>query len=87
MSHVGVDRGDRRHYGSPSRNQTPHGGRETGYLLACLESVVDEGGSERPGQSDPEHDRQTSDLVFQGHSLADQLLARDDERADGVGRQ
>ena len=39
------------------------------------------------GQPDPEHDRQTSDLIFQGYSLAHQLLARDDERADGVGRQ
>ena len=27
------------------------------------------------------------DLIFQGHPLADQLLARDDQRADGVGRQ
>src|SRR5271154_4893375 len=26
------------------------------------------------GQSDPEHDRETTDLIFQGHSLADQLL-------------
>jgi hypothetical protein len=31
------------------------------------------------GQSDPEHDRQASNLVFQGHSLHDQLLARDDQ--------
>ena len=39
------------------------------------------------GQPDPEHDRQAPDLIFQGHALADQLLARDDQRADGVGRQ
>jgi hypothetical protein len=49
-------------------------------------SVVDEGGGERAGQSDPEHDRETTDLIFQGHSLAHQLLARDDQRADRVGR-
>jgi hypothetical protein len=39
------------------------------------------------GESDPQHDRQASDLIFQGHSLADQLLARDDQRAESVGRQ
>ena len=39
------------------------------------------------GSRTPEHDRQASDLIFQGHPLADQLLARDDQRADGVGRQ
>ena len=39
------------------------------------------------GSRTPEHDRQTSDLIFQGYSLAHQLLARDDQRADGVGRQ
>ena len=65
----------------------PHGGRQTGDPLACSKSVVDEGGGERAGQSDPEHDRETTDLIFQGHALSDQLLARDDQRADGVGRQ
>jgi hypothetical protein len=62
-------------------------GRQTRDPFACFESVVDEGGGERAGQSDPEHDRQASDLVFQGHSLGDQLLARADQRADRVGRQ
>ena len=45
----------------------------------ALRAPVDEGGGERPGQSDPEHDREATDLIFQGHSLADQLLARDDQ--------
>jgi hypothetical protein len=49
--------------------------------------LVDEGGGERARKPDPEHDRQTSDLILQGHPLADQVLARDDERADGMGRQ
>ena len=53
----------------------------------ALESLIDEGGGERARQPDPEHDRQASDLVFQGHPLADQLLARDDQRAHSVGRQ
>ncbi len=76
-----------RHHGSPRRNQSPHGGRETGDPLACFKSLVDEGGGERAGQSDPEHDRETTDLVFQGHSLADQLLARDDQRAERMSWQ
>src|SRR5271163_2862081 len=36
---------------------------------------------------DPEHDREASDLVFQGHPLADKFFARDDQRANGMGRQ
>ena len=86
-SHVGVDRGDRRHHCGSRRNQTPHGGRETGDPLACFKSLIDEGCGERARQSDPEHDRQASDLVFQGHPLADQLLARDDQRAERVSLQ
>src|SRR5277367_4939162 len=68
-SYVGVDRGDRRHHGSPSRNQTSHGGGKTRDPFACFESLVDEGGGESPREPDPEHDRQTSDLIFQGYSL------------------
>jgi hypothetical protein len=86
-SHVGVDRGDRTHHCGSCRNQSPHGGRQTGDPLACSKSVVDEGGGERAREPDPEHDRQASDLIFQGHSLADQFLARADQRAERVGRQ
>ena len=82
--YVGVDRGDRSHHGSPRRNQPSHGRRETSDSLACSMSVVDEGGGERAGQSDPEHDRETTDLIFEGHSLAHQLLACADQRTDGV---
>jgi hypothetical protein len=39
------------------------------------------------GQSDPEHDRQASAVVFQGHPLANQLLARDDQRAERMSLQ
>src|SRR3984885_7331583 len=87
VPYVGVDRGDRTHHRSPRRNQTPHGGRQTGDPLACSKSVIDEGIRERAGQSDPEHDRETTDLIFQGHSLPDQLLARDDQRADRMSLQ
>jgi hypothetical protein len=38
----------------------------------------------RKMEPDPEHNRQASDLIFQGHPLADQLLARADQRANGV---
>ena len=55
--------------------------------FACFESLVDEGGREHARELDPEHNRQTSDLIFQGHPLADQLLARADQRAERVGAQ
>ena len=50
----------------------------------ALRALADERGGERAGESDPEHDRETTDLVFEGHSLAHQLLACADQRADGV---
>jgi hypothetical protein len=49
---------------------------------AGFDSLVDEGGGERAREPDPEHDRQASNLVFQGHPLANQLLARADQRAE-----
>ena len=49
--------------------------------------LFDEGSSERARQPDSEHDREASDLIFRRHPLAHQFLARDDERAHGVGRQ
>jgi hypothetical protein len=76
--HVGVNRGDRRHDRGAGRNQTPHGRGETRDPLAGLESLIDEGSGERARKANPEHDRQASNLIFQGHPLADQLLARDD---------
>src|SRR5271169_6799652 len=53
--------GDRRHHGSPSRNQTSHGGGKTRDPFACFESLVDKGSGESPREPDSEHDRQTSD--------------------------
>jgi hypothetical protein len=53
----------------------------------ALRSLVDEACGERARQSDPEHDRQASNLIFQGHPLADQLLARDDQRAERMSLQ
>ena len=69
------------------RNQSPHGGGETGDPLACFKSLVDEGGGKRAREPDPEHDRETTDLIFQGHPLANQLLARDDQRAERMSLQ
>ena len=54
-----------------AQHSNPHGGGETGDPLAGFESLVDECSRERARQSDPEHNRQASDLIFQGHSLAD----------------
>jgi hypothetical protein len=77
--HICVDRSDRCHHGGPRGDQTPHRGRETRYPFAGFESLVDEGGGERARKADPEHAREASDLVFQGHPLADQFFARDDQ--------
>ena len=63
------------------------GGREPRDPFAGFESPVDEAGGERAREPDPEHDREASDLVFQGHSLADQFFARDDQRAECMSRQ
>jgi hypothetical protein len=67
--------------------RTPHGCRETGDPLACSKSLVDQGGGESAREPDPEHDREASDLVFEGHPLTKEFFARDDQRADHVGRQ
>ena len=67
--------------------KTPHSGGETRDPFAGFESLVDECSRERTREPDPEHNRQASDLIFQGHSLADQLLARADQRAERVGAQ
>jgi hypothetical protein len=85
--HVRLDGSDRRHHGGPRGDQPPHCGRKTRNSFASFESLVDEGGGERAREPDPEHDREASDLVFQGHSLADQILACDDPRAECVSRQ
>jgi hypothetical protein len=41
----------------------------------------------RAREPDPEHDREASDLVFQGHPLTDELFARDDQRAERMSLQ
>jgi hypothetical protein len=40
--------------------------------------------TEAARQSDPERHRQSTDLVFERDALADQLLARDEKRSDGM---
>jgi hypothetical protein len=62
-------------------------GRQIRDPFACFESLVDECGRERARERVPENDRQASNLVLQGPPLANQLLARDDRRAEGVGWQ
>jgi hypothetical protein len=86
-SHVCVDGGDHRHHRDSRRNQPSHSGRETHDPFACFEGLVDECSRERAREPDPEHERQASYLIFQGHSLPDQFLARNDQRSDGVSRQ
>jgi hypothetical protein len=49
--------------------------------------LVDEGSGERAREPDSKHDRETPNLVFQGHALANQLLAGDDQRAERMSLQ
>jgi hypothetical protein len=44
--------------------------------FAGFEGLIDERGSERAREPDPEYNGQPPDLIFQGHALSDQLLAR-----------
>jgi hypothetical protein len=46
--------------------------------------LLGEARTEPARQSDPERNRQPAYLIFESHALADQLLARDEERADGM---
>jgi hypothetical protein len=46
--------------------------------------LLGEARTEPARQSDPKRHRQSSYLIFEGDALADQLLARDEERADGM---
>ena len=41
-------------------------------------------GTEPARQPDAERHRQSADLIFEGDALADQLLACDEECADGM---
>jgi hypothetical protein len=77
-SDVRVDGGDCGHDGGSGGDQAPHGGGETSHSFACFESLIDEGGGERAREPDPKDDRQAPDLIFQGHALPNQFLARDD---------
>src|SRR5215472_12510581 len=65
----------------------PHRSRQTSDALAGVQRLPDKGWAQRTWQPDPEHHGKAADLVFQSDPLADQLLARDDQRADSVCRQ
>src|ERR1051325_7207173 len=86
-SYVAVNRHNGSEHGGTRGNQTLHGSREARNSLACLESLSDECGAERTRQSDAEYHGQAADLVLESDPLTHQLLASDDQRADGVRRQ
>jgi hypothetical protein len=50
--------------------------------VTALRAWLTKAAGERAREPDPEDDRQASNLVFQGHPLANQLVARDDRRAE-----
>jgi hypothetical protein len=67
-------------------NQSAPCGGEAGDPLACFESLLDEGRRERTRESDPNTTARPR-IWFSKVTRWDQLLARDDEQADGVGGQ
>jgi hypothetical protein len=83
-SYVRVDRHDRGEDGGARRNQTLHGSRQAGDALAGLQRPPNEARAQCAWQPDTEHHGKPADLVFQSDPLADQFLARDDQRPDGV---
>src|SRR5205823_13252060 len=68
-------------------NKTLHGSGQARDALACPERLREKGGAERTRQSDAEHHSQAADLVLESDLLPDQLLASDDQQADGMCRQ
>jgi len=84
---VGIDRCNSREHGSTRRDEAAHGGRQTGDSLTCLQRLRDECRAQRPRQADAEYHGKAPDLVLQHDPLADQLLAGDEQRANGVRRQ
>ena len=68
-------------------NGTSHGGLQASDALARPERLVDETRAEGARQPNAEHHGKATDLVLEGDPLADQLLAGDDQRADGMCRQ
>jgi hypothetical protein len=46
-------------------------------LLSWLKGLIDERGSERAREPDPEYNGDAPDLIFQGQALSDQLLAHE----------
>jgi len=67
-----------------ARQRASRCGRQTGDAVARAERLLYETGAQRAGQPDAEHHGEAADLVLKCNPLADQLLARDDERPDGM---
>src|ERR1051326_1924734 len=86
-SYVAVNRHNGSEHGGTRRNQTLHGSGQARNTLACPESLPDERGAECTRQSDAEYHGQAADLVLESDPLTNQLLASDDQRADGMRRQ
>ena len=74
-------------HGCARRDEAAHGGGQAGDAVARPEHLLDEGGAEATRQPNAEHHGQAADLVLQRDPLPDQLLARNDQRANGMRRQ
>jgi hypothetical protein len=84
---VGINRRDGREHRGTRCNEALHGGRQPGYSLDGPQRLFDEGGAEGPWQAATEYHGESTDLVLQHDPLAGQLLARDDQCANGMRRQ
>ena len=86
--HVGVDRDDRLRARRCARRAAPASRRTRPAIPRCRAIACSaKAGTQPARQPDPEHHRQAADLVLERDALADQLLACDDQRADGMRRQ
>lgn len=87
LLHVGVDCRHSRKHGGSGCDEAFHRCGQAVDPLAGPPRLIDEGRAERAGQSDAEHHGETTDLVLQQDALTDQLLTRDDQRANGMRRE
>lgn len=60
---------------------------QAGDPLADPQRLIGEGRTERARQADTEHHGETTDLVRQHDALTDQVLTRNDQRANGMRRE
>lgn len=82
--HIGVDGDNRLQDSVACGEQSPDCAIESGNPTTDGHPLLGEARTEPARQSDPERHRQSAYLIFEGDALPDQLLARDNECANGM---